>query len=154
MAVPDDPQLALDLIAGDLPAAQVQANALGLELIRRAPESIDLLLPHHTAQDNRDYLIRLRCDGYDGVAPSFQFVDPTNPDLTGGQYWARMSGIGYARGDLGEVVFCTAGVREYHQHPSHRGEVHPKSTWRLARVVTLVWDYFFRSGDYIGPGVA
>ena len=153
MAVVNDSQLTLDLIAEDLPAAQAQAKALGLELIRRAPDSIDLLVPHH-ARDHRDYLVRLRCDGYDGIAPSFQFVDPTNPDVTGDQYWARMSGIGYARGDRGEVVFCTAGVREYHQHSSHRGEVHPKSIWKLPRVVALVWDYFFRSGNYVGPGVA
>ncbi len=151
--MPNDPQLTLDLIAEDLPAAELQARTLGIELVRRTPESVDFLVPYR-AEDSREFLVRLRCDGYDDLAPSFQFVSPANPDITGAEHWARMSDISYARGDAGEVVFCTPGVREFHQHPSHRAEVHAKTTWKLARVVMLVWEYFFRSGTYVGPGIA
>jgi len=144
-------ELTLDLIAEDWPAAERQARSLGLTLQRRGPESVDLLIPYR-ARDEHDFLLRLRCDGYDELAPSFQFVNPANPDVVGPEYWPRMSGVSYARGDAGEVVFCTAGVREYHQHQSHRNESHPKSKWKLPCVVVLAWQYFRRSGDYMGPG--
>lgn len=145
------PELTLELIAEDWPAAERQARRLGLTLNRRGPDSVDLLVPYQPTAD-QEFLVRLRCDGYDDVAPSFQFVDPANPDLTGPQYWARMSGISYARGDAGEVVLCTPGVREYHQHQSHRAESHPKSTWKLPRVIYLVWNYFNSSGCFVGAG--
>src|SRR6266496_806364 len=68
------------------------------------------------------------------------------------QWWPRMSNMGYARGDRGEVVYCTPGTREYHQHASHRQETHPKSSWKLARVVWLAWQYLYHSGSYDGRG--
>jgi hypothetical protein len=147
-----DLELTLDLMAEDLPAAQCQARSLGLALQRGdGDHAIDLYIPY-MAPDGVAYLIRLRCDGYDEQAPSFQFVNPANPEETGPQWWARMANIGYPHGDDGEVVYCTPGIREYHQHPSHRQEAHPKGTWKLARVVTLVWQYLYHSGPYAGRG--
>ena len=147
-----DVELVLDLIAEDLPAAERQARTLGLTLQHGEGEhAFDLYIPY-TAQDGQDYLIRLRCDGYDGQAPSFQFVNPQNPEETGPQWWARMAGIGYPRGDQGEVVYCTPGIREYHLHSSQRGEQHPKSAWKLARVIWLTWKYLYDSGPYAGRG--
>ncbi len=147
-----DAELVLDLIAEDLPAAERQAQSLGLTLQRGEGErAFDLYIPY-TAQDGQDYLIRLRCDRYDEQAPSFQFVNPQYPEETGSQWWARMSGIGYPHGDQGEVVYCTPGIREYHQHSSHRGEQHPKSAWKLARVIWLTWRYLFESGPHAGRG--
>jgi len=147
-----DVELVLDLIAEDLPAAERQAHTLGLTLRRGEGErSFDLYIPY-TAQDGQDYLIRLRCDGYDGRAPSFQFVNPQDSEETGPQWWARMAGIGYPRGDGGEVVYCTPGIREYHQHSSHHSEQHPKSVWKLARVIWLTWKYLYDSGSYAGRG--
>jgi hypothetical protein len=148
--VSSDAQLTLDLISEDLPAAQRQAKSLGLTLHRRAPESIDLLIPF--ALESRDFLLRLRCDGYDDLAPSFQFVSPSDPDLTGPELWPRMSEVSYARGVAGEVVLCTPGVREYHQHPSHCSESHPKATWKLPKIICLAWRYLCDSGSYLGPG--
>ena len=152
MIVALDLELALDLIAEDLPAAERQAHTLGLSLQRGEDErAFDFYVPY-TAQDGQDYLIRLRCDGYDEQAPSFQFVNPQNPEETGPQWWARMAGIGYPRGDQGEVVYCTPGIREYHQHSSHHSEQHPKSVWKLARVIWLTWKYLYDSGSYAGRG--
>ena len=149
--MPLDRQLALDLINDDFPAARLQAVSLGLELRRPDPNGMDLFLPYR-APDGVEFLLRLRCDGYDDLAPSFQFVSPLNPELTGPDFWPRMEGLGYARGDRGEIVFCTPGVREYHQHPSHRAESHVKSIWKLPRVVAVAWQYLMRSGRYIGRG--
>jgi hypothetical protein len=147
-----DLQLTLDLLEEDLPAAERQARSLGLALRRGEGErAIDFYVPW-TAPEGKHYVIRLRCDGYDDQAPSFQFVNPANPEETGPQWWARMAGLGYPRGDRGEVVYCTPGIREYHQHPSHRNESHPKSTWKLGRVVALVWKYLYGSGPYAGRG--
>ena len=147
-----DPELTLDLIAEDLASAERQANSLGLTLLRGEDQrAFDLYVPYE-APDGEKYLIRLRCDSYDEKAPSFQFVNPDNIEETGPQWWPRMAGMGYARGDRGEVVYCTPGLREYHQHSSHRNESHPKSTWKLARVVTLVWRYLHQSGTYTGRG--
>jgi hypothetical protein len=146
-----DAQLTLDLIAEDLPAARRQARALGLALKRgRGLHRLDLYIPY-AAPDGEKYLLRLRCDGYNGQAPSFQFVNPENPEEVGAQWWPRMAEIGYPRGDRGEVVYCTPGIREYHQHSSHRHESHPKDTWMLSRVIVLTWRYF--SSRYVGRGV-
>ena len=147
-----DPQLTLELIAEDLPAAQRQADSLGLTLKRGEGEHETDFYVSYSAPDGERYLIRLRCDGYDDQVPSFQFVNPANIEEIGPQWWARMSEIGCPRGDLGEVVYCTPGIREYHEHPSHRHESHAKSTWKLARVVALTWKYLYRSGTYMGRG--
>ncbi len=147
-----DPELTLDLLAEDLPAAMRQAQALGLTLRRGQGErAIDFYIPW-TTPDGQGYLVRLRCDGYDDQAPSFQFVNPEDPEDTGAQWWPRMGNLGYPRGDRGEVVYCTPGIREYHQHSSHRHEAHPKSTWKLARVTALTWIYFYQCGPYVGRG--
>jgi hypothetical protein len=148
-----DLELVRDLIAEDFPGAAEQAQQLGLELCRgEGDHELDIYIPH-TAPDSQKYLIRLRCDGYDELAPSFQFVDPDNPDETGSKWWPRMEGFNCARGEKGEVVYCTPGIREYHQHSSHRNESHPKASWKLARVVWLVWFYLTRCGRYLGRGV-
>ena len=83
------------------------------------------------------------------VAEVFQLLRVTHREARIG---ARMAGIGYPRGDHGEVVYCTPGIREYHQHSSHRGEQHPKSAWKLARVIWLTWKYLYDSGSYAGRG--
>ncbi len=141
-----DLELTLDLIAEDLPAARRQAEGLGLTLWRGEGErALDFYILY-AAQDGQDYLIRLRCDGYDEQAPSFQFVNPQAPEETGPQWWARIADISYPRGDHGEVVYCTPGIREYHQHSSHRNEQHHKSTWKLARAIWLSWKYLYDSG--------
>src|SRR5260370_42329055 len=132
-----DVELVLDLMAEDLPAAERQVQTLGLPLRRgEGDHAFDLYIPY-TAQDGQDYLIRLRCDGYDEQAPSFQFVNPQNPEETGPQWWARMAGIGYPHVDHGEVGYCTPVIREYHQHFNHLSEEPPKSTWELCRVIWL-----------------
>ena len=147
-----DPLLTLELLEEDLCAAERQARSLGLALRRGEDEhGVDFYIPY-AAPDGENFLIRLRCDGYDDLAPSFQFVNPADPEETGPDWWARMAGLGYPRGDGGEVVFCTPGIREYHQHPSHRHESHPKTTWKLGRVVALVWKYLYASGPYAGRG--
>lgn len=149
---PLDPQLTLDLLAEDLPAAEHQARELGLVLRRGVgAQATDLFIPYN-APDGQQYLVRLRCDGYDARAPSFQFVNPSDPDEVGPQWWPQMAGVGCARGERGEVVYCTPGIREYHEHPSHRGEIHPKSIWKLPRVISLTWKYLVE--QYVGRGVA
>jgi hypothetical protein len=146
-----DPQLTLDLMAEDMTAAKRRARTLSLALRRgRGPLRTDLYIPY-TAPDGEKYLLRLRCDGYNEQAPSFQFVNPDNVEDVGAHWWPRMADIGYPRGDRGEVVYCTPGIREYHQHGSHRQESHPKETWKLSRVIALAWRYL--NGRYVGRGV-
>lgn len=148
-----DLNLTLDLIAEDLPAAERQAQSLGLALQRGEGQYlIDLYIPYQPTPDEA-YLLRLRCDGYDEQAPSFQFVSPTNVEQIGQQWWPRISGMSYPQGNQNEIVYCTPGIREYHLHPSHRHEVHPKTIWKLPRVIYLVWKYLYGSGAYIGRGV-
>ena len=147
-----DAELTLELIAEDLPGALQQARSLGLTLTRGEGEhAIDLYVPY-VLLDDEHYLVRLRCNGYDELAPSFQFVNPVNVEEIGPNWWPRIEGIGYPRGDQGEVVYCTPGIREYHQHSSHRNESHPKSTWKLGRVIGLTWKYLHGSGRYLGRG--
>src|SRR5258708_4562081 len=86
-----DVELVLDLMAEDLPAAERQVQTLGLTLRRgEGDHAFDLYIPD-TAQDGQDYLIRLRCDGYEQQAPSFQVVNPHNPDETAPQSWASIT---------------------------------------------------------------
>lgn len=151
--MPQDMQLTLDLIEEDLPSAREQAASLGLKLWRGAGKhALDMFIPH-TAADGQVFMLRLRCDGYDREAPSFQFVHPLNWEETGPQYWPGIAGMQLPLNHWGEVIYCTPGVREYHQHPQHRDESHPKSTWKLARVVALAWKYLHGSGPYVGPGL-
>ena len=150
--MPLDPLLIRELWAEDLPAAERQARSLGLALQRgEGDKDLDLYIPY-TAPDGQEYLLRLRCEGYDERPPSFQFVNPSNVEETGPNWWPRMNGLGYPRGDAGEVVYCTPGIREYHEHGSHRGEQHRKEIWKLSRVIALAWKYLYASGSYAGRG--
>ena len=146
-----DVELTLDLIAEDLPSAELQAQSLDLKLNRGESELATDFYISFTAPDNETFLLRLRCTGYDTHAPSFQFVNPDNVEETGPEWWPRMENISYARGNSGEIVYCTPGTLEYHCHSSHCNESHPKSSWKLARVIFLVWKYF-HSGKYLGRG--
>lgn len=147
-----DLNLTLDLIAEDLPAAERLATSLGLALQRGIGQyATDLYVPFFPTRSDA-FLLRLRCDGYDDFAPSFQFVNPGNVEQLGEQWWPRMEAISYPRGEQNDVLYCTPGIREYHQHPSHRHEVHSKATWKLPRVIYLVWKYMHGSGAYLGRG--
>lgn len=149
-----DLQLSLDLLAEDFAAAERLARSLGLTLRRGDPDHPLDVYVDYVAPDKEAYLLRLRCDGYDELAPSFQWVNPANPDQEGPQWWPRMPQVSYARGDRSEIVYCTIGTREYHQHPSHRGESHPKEVWKLPRLVKLAWQYLNQNGPYAGRGVS
>lgn len=148
-----DLQLSLDLLAEEFAAAERLAQALGLTLRRGdADHPLDVYVPY-LAPDGEAFLLRIRCDGYDERPPSFQWVNPANPDEEGPQWWPRMPQVPYARGDRGEIVFCTIGTREYHQHSSHRAESHAKEVWELSRLVKLAWQYLCQNGPYAGRGV-
>lgn len=148
-----DLQLSLDLLDEDFAAAERLAHTLGLVLRRGdADHQLDVYVPY-TAPDGQEYLLRLRCDGYDELPPSFQWVNPEDPDEEGPQWWPRMPQVSCVRGARGEVVYCTIGTREYHQHPSHCRESHPKSVWALPMLVKLTWQYLHCNGDYARRGV-
>lgn len=121
-------------------------------MIRPGATALDLLIPY-VAKDGDRYLLRLRCDGYDEQPPSFQFVNPLNTDDTGNQWWPRFSQQSIARLDDGTAVFCAYGVREYHQHTSHRGEARDKTKWTLSKLMSLTWEFFNRAGEYQGRGI-
>ena len=114
--------------------------------------ALDLLI-RYVAKDGERYLLRLRCDGYDEQAPSFQFVNPVNTDETGNRWWPRFSQQSIARLDDGTAVFCAYGIREYHLHTSHRGEARDKTKWTLSKLMTLTWEFFNRAGEYQGRGI-
>ena len=148
-----DAQLTRDLIAEEYPMAERQAQSLGLALRRHNPGEAETdLFVTYVAPDGETYLLRLRCDGYDGIAPSFQFVNPGNTEETGAKWWPRFASMSHPRGDNDEIVFCVAGIREYHRHPQHLNDPRAKELWKLARVVSLAWNYLNRNGPYVGRG--
>ncbi len=130
-----------------------QAHRLGFRDPTRTNTRIDL--PVRPPGTEEDFLAVLLCDGYDAQPPLLDFADPEYPEQLGGAHWPRIEGA-----PMNSVlwngrtvpIICTPGTRGYHLHQSHCSEQHPRESWRLSAVVTIVWR-FLRMGPYKGRGI-
>jgi Predicted metal binding domain len=87
--------------------------------------------------------IRARCDGWNGVPLSIEWLDAAGDALTaipqgpGGQL------NNSPHPQTGRPFVCMAGVREYHTHPSHIGDVwesyKDQSGYDIGGIITRVW---------------
>lgn len=87
--------------------------------------------------------IRMRCEGWNSVPPAVEWLDPAGsvlaviPQGPGGQLNAS------PHPQTGRPFVCMAGVREYHTHPSHTGDLweshKDKAGYDLGGIITQVW---------------
>lgn len=142
------------VIDRDWPALTAQAARLGLGSPHRT--GMEIHIPVRPAGASEGYLAILECDGYDAVAPLLDFADPEHPDQRGGRFWPQMGTApmnSVALGERSVPIICTPGTRGYHLHPSHAQENHPRSTWRLSAVATLLNRFLTQMGPYQGRGI-
>lgn len=103
-----------------------------------------------------EYLAVVDCEGYDAQAPLLEFGDPAGSGDVGRQWWPRM-----ASAPMNNIILdgrqvpilCVPGTRGYHLHPSHSGEQHSRSTWRLPVTATIIHRLLHQWGPYQGRGV-
>lgn len=86
--------------------------------------------------------IDVHCDNWNSIPPSVVFVDETGgfvrkiSEAPGGQFQQ-------AHPSTGRPFVCMAGVREYHTHPNHLGDLwenyKERPGYDLGGIVTQVW---------------
>jgi hypothetical protein len=96
-----------------------------------------------TADARQAVRIRLKCDGWNSTPPSVEWFDtagnvlPSLPQGPGGQL------NNGAHPQTGRPFVCMAGVREYHTHPSHTGDLWDgyknRPGYDLGGIVTQIW---------------
>jgi hypothetical protein len=147
-------ELAEALIERDWSPFLEQARRLCLGVPVRTGIRVDISV--RPVKSDQDFAAVLFCDDYDSQAPLLDFCDPAAPASLGAEHWPRMSNA-----PMNSIPFqgrqvpilCTPGTRGYHLHSSHHTEDHPRTTWRLANVASLL-SMFMRMGTYQGRGVA
>ena len=149
-----DELLAIQLIKRDWAAFVRQTKLLGLGRPVRRGTRIDLLVRPEGA--NEAFVAVLFCDDYDGRAPRLDFADPKNRKNVGREFWPRMANapitsVEYEGRTL--AIICTPGTYGYHIHSSHDKEAHPRETWKLPAVASLLHRFLTKMGPYQGRGV-
>lgn len=142
------------LIDRDWPDFEGACRRLGLGVPTRDDDTITVICLPAGVDD--PYLAVVACDGYDAQAPLLDFADPAGSGDTGRQWWPRM-----ASAPMNNVVvdgrhlpiLCVPGTRGYHLHPSHSGEQHPRSAWRLPLTAAILHRLLHQWGPYQGRGV-
>ena len=94
----------------------------------------------------RELLLRIRCDDFDGKPPLAELLRPADMTPLPDNEWPRdpsNRGIVPAHPKYARKFFCRPGFREFHEHPDH--EDHPWDRIRaessLAQhVIGLVYD--------------
>jgi hypothetical protein len=95
------------------------------------------------APERKAIRIRLRCDGWNSQPPSIDWLDGDGAPLQsiprgpGGQLNSS------AHPQTRRPFVCMAGVREYHTHPSHIGDLwegyKDRPGYDLGGIITQVW---------------
>lgn len=95
------------------------------------------------AADRQTVRIRARCDGWNGMPPSIEWLDAAGnmlasiPQAPGGQLNNSAHPL------TGRPFVCMAGVREYHTHSSHTGDLwesyKDRAGYDLGGIITQVW---------------
>lgn len=142
-AVAVDPQIAVALAGNQVavPIGPGQFQLLG-PLVQQVP---DLGKPVE-----RELLLRIGCDNFDGTPPLAEFLRPADRTPLPGNEWPHdpsNQGIVQAHPKYKRKFFCRPGFREFHEHPDH--EDHPWDQIRaessLAQhVIGLIHDIRFR----------
>lgn len=142
-AVSVDPRIAIELagkhVAVPIGPGQFQVLA---PLVQQVP---DLGKPIE-----RELLLRIGCDNYDGTPPLAELVRPEDRSTLPDAEWPHdpsNRGIVPAHPKYKRKFFCRPGFREFHEHPDH--EDHPWDRIRaessLAQhVIGLIHDIKFR----------
>jgi hypothetical protein len=149
-----DEDLVLKLIARDWPKFAEACERLDLGTPTREGVRTDMIITAPGTEE--EFRSVLFCDGYDAQAPLLDFADIDTGTSVGKDHWpqmtnAPMNSITY-EGRLVPIL-CVRGTRGYHLHESHRSETHPRSTWALAAVATVIWRLFNQWGSLQGRGV-
>lgn len=148
-----DAGLVGELIERDWDDFVAACRRYGFEAPLRDGHRVDILVGI-TGSDDRFRAVLL-CDGYDSQAPVLDFADLDGVEI-GREHWPRM-----ASAPMNSIVFegrhlpilCVAGTRGYHLHDSHKAEAHPRSSWALPAVATILWRLTAQWGPYQGRGV-
>lgn len=149
-----DDDLVLKLIDRDWPGFVEACERLGLGTPSRDGTRIDLVTT--AAGTDERFRAVLLCDGYDAQAPLLDFADVETGAMIGREHWPHMAGapmnnVTYEGRHV--PILCVRGTRGYHLHQSHVNEAHPRTTWGLPSVATVIWRLFNQWGPLQGRGV-
>lgn len=82
-------------------------------------------------------------DGWDAQPPSVEWLTPDGAYLTALPSSPRGQLNSSAHDTTGRPFVCMVGVREYHTHPSHRGDLwdnyRGRAGYDLGGIITQVW---------------
>jgi hypothetical protein len=139
-----DPALAREL-AGDKKLLIPLGPGQYQEIVFGAPQVPDL-----SQLVERDLLLRVRCDDFDGKPPLAELLRPNDRTALPDEEWPRDGtnrGIVPNHPKYRRKFFCRPGFREFHEHAEH--EDHPWDQIRAEstlaqRLVGLVHDLKFR----------
>jgi hypothetical protein len=70
----------------------------------------------------RDLILRVRCDNWDGDAAEFDLLDAGEAQLADWPKDTTGRGIVHNHPDYARPFFCRPGTREYHSHPVHKDD--------------------------------
>ncbi len=82
-------------------------------------EAVDL-----SRTSERELILMLECDDFDGHPPTAQLLQADRAPLPAGQWPTDLSRQGVIHGhrDYARPFFCRRGLREFHSHPQHQDE--------------------------------
>ena len=149
-----DQALSIELIRRDWAAFVRQTRLLGLGRPVRHGTRIDLVVRPLGADE--DFRAVLFCNDYDARPPLLDFANPARPDEVGPAFWPRIQNApvtSVAIEGRSVPMICTPGTLGYHVHSSHSAEAHPRETWRLASVASILHRFLNKMGPYEGRGV-
>ena len=79
-------------------------------------------------RDQADFILRVRCDGWDARPPEIDLLDKSGHELVTWPNDTTGHGIVSGHPDYTRPFFCRPGTREFHSHPVHADD--PWDTYR------------------------
>jgi Predicted metal binding domain len=106
---------------------------------------LSVILTH--PRTRRSVGFRFQCDGWDTQPPSLALIDPeTKAELPWDKWPKGGWSVGNPHPTTGKPFLCLAGIREYHIHTSHLGDLWDnykvKGCYTLPFIVDRVWQRF------------
>ncbi len=113
--------------------------ARGWEVLSQDYPLLDVIL---RGQGKKGIMLQMRCDSWNAQPPAVEIVTPERAPLpqplSGGIFNASSHPV------TGKAFVCMAGVREYHTHSSHLGDLwdgyRSRSGYDLGGIITQIWN--------------
>ena len=117
------------------------AAARGWRIVTALHPTLAVALRHRGTGSEIEF--RFHCDDWDDLPPSLTLHDPADGrELEWGEWPQGVWSTGERHPSTGKPFLCLPGIREYHTHSSHRGDLWSgyrlRGTYRLPNIVDRV----------------